>query len=221
MKFYQTIAPMILCIIYTTTIFGMFGIGETTLPYVPRAICNLIDEFRGKNYGLYKKTRHIKPYSRLLNRMTNHLVASRLSMQFPAEVTILDDQENIIIRELVDRGTRKIEIRSLSDMKPKNIEQSDKIIQSYRPFHRQHLVKRNELTYLLKNGKIDIYLPDDNYKPDYKLRSLPAPANITIFDVFEDENIVITINKNGSLDKWELQEHTNLYEIINPIMDTD
>ena len=67
MKFYRTIVPVILCVIYTTTIFGPPG--ETTLPYVTKVIWDLIDEFRGK---VYKETCHIKPYSRRLDLMTRY-----------------------------------------------------------------------------------------------------------------------------------------------------
>jgi len=71
MKFYQIIAPATLSIMYTTTIFG---IKETTLPYVPKVICELIDEFcSGKkevNDTFYKKTGHLKPYSYLPHLLT-------------------------------------------------------------------------------------------------------------------------------------------------------
>lgn len=68
MRFQQAIAPMILSIICTITIFGP---EKTTLPYLPltlyeiidqsekyppKVICGLIDEFRGVNlysFGAY------------------------------------------------------------------------------------------------------------------------------------------------------------------------
>jgi len=58
---------------------AMFGMNETTLPEVintvPEDIYNLIDEFRGKNDGVFRETGYIKPYSRLLDEMADFLPA--------------------------------------------------------------------------------------------------------------------------------------------------
>jgi len=55
-KFYQIIAPVILSIMYTATIFGP---ENDALPYIPEVVWNLIDEFRGKD-GAYKEVRCVK-----------------------------------------------------------------------------------------------------------------------------------------------------------------
>ncbi len=54
--------PVILCIIYSATIFGA---KKATLPYLGRDIYKLIEEF---TEDLYKKTDHIKPYSSFLRK---------------------------------------------------------------------------------------------------------------------------------------------------------
>jgi len=64
MKFYQTIASVVLSILCATTILGS---EETSLPPIPEDIYNLIDEFRKKNDSLYEETGHVKPYSPRLN----------------------------------------------------------------------------------------------------------------------------------------------------------
>jgi len=69
MKFYPTIASIMLSIVYTTAIFGM---DETNLPYIPKTIWEIIDEFRGENDGLYEQTGHIKSYSRQLDLITGY-----------------------------------------------------------------------------------------------------------------------------------------------------
>ncbi len=56
MKFYQIIAPVVLSIMYTATIF--VGPKDTALPYIPLEICNLIGEFRGADDDFFKKIGH-------------------------------------------------------------------------------------------------------------------------------------------------------------------
>jgi len=269
MQFYQTVAPMILSIIYIATIFGA---EETTLPEViekiPENICRLIDKFRGKNNAFYEETTHLKRYSHLLDSVTNYsaprkllginrptittlacsllslaglkvfsrtpnkvvpplslaigftvdhiianqLIASYLTIKFPAGITILDDQKRIVIRELVSGGTRRMEARSLSDMQPRNITEEERIEQTYLPLDHQGLVKKDELTYVLENGQVNIYLPDDDYVSENKLNSLPTSANITEFDVSKDESTIVTLDENG-VRAWKLQSREPLDSI--------
>lgn len=75
MKFYQTIAPVMLSVLYTTIIFGP-GKKEPAFPYVPSKICNLIGKFRGEG-DFYKETGHIKPYSLWLDWLKNYTTASK------------------------------------------------------------------------------------------------------------------------------------------------
>jgi len=60
MKFYQTIAPVMLCIMYTATIFGFekTSVSEITKK-VPKVIWETIDKFRGID-GVYKEVDLIK-----------------------------------------------------------------------------------------------------------------------------------------------------------------
>lgn len=63
MKFYQTVVPVIFCIVYSATIFGS---KKATLPYLGPDIHGLIEEF---TEDLYKETTHIKPYSSFLRKV--------------------------------------------------------------------------------------------------------------------------------------------------------
>jgi len=78
MKFYQTIAPVILSIICTTPIFGSKKIA---LPHVPEDLYAIIDKLagdsKGENDSFYKETGRIKPYSRSLDWKTNYAKQSQ------------------------------------------------------------------------------------------------------------------------------------------------
>ena len=62
MKFYQTIVPVMLCIMHSATIFGT---EKAILPYLGSDIYGLIEEFG----DLYKETAHIKRYPSLLREV--------------------------------------------------------------------------------------------------------------------------------------------------------
>jgi len=66
MKFYQTIALVILSIM---CIAPVLGAKETTkLPYLGEEIYKLIDEFRGTD-GVYKEVAHLKPFGDLVKKI--------------------------------------------------------------------------------------------------------------------------------------------------------
>jgi len=222
-KFYQTIAPTILSIIYTATIFGM---RETNLPHIPPEICAIIDKFSGKNDGHYKQTGHIKPYSRLLDVMTNYgsllqcisyqwidyltyyrlplsclliglyfrfrpkfspvlsflipmilipmilsackmvrtqLRNSRLTIKFPTKIDI----DDILGTVRIHGENRKIERRSFPDMRFKFSFQCDKKFAMDMDHHQDPIIK-DELTFALKNGKVNIHLIYDYCEPSNK-----------------------------------------------------
>jgi len=65
MKFYQTIALVMLVIMCTTTIIFGSEVDIRGLK-ISLDICNEIDGFRGKNDGSFKETGYLKCYSNLL-----------------------------------------------------------------------------------------------------------------------------------------------------------
>lgn len=74
------------------------------------------------------------------------------------------------------------------------------------------MVRKNGLTYELKNGKIDIYLSGDHESGD-KLSSLSTPVNITSFLV-SDEAVIVTTSEDG-IRQWKLKNIKDMGTIIN------
>ena len=269
MKFYQTIAPVMLCIMYTATIFGF---EEATLSEVtkkvPKVIWGIIDELRGKD-GVYEEDSHLEPYSdqylfdSLLkltactgvtalstivlvrnlfktlpktkaflvsipvvalssaivvktNRILGNQLASRLITITPERVEIWDELNAIGIQPIADsHNVYRVEIRSLSDLQPCTVSLPPTLFESLHP----DIVKRDETIYILKNGKIDIFLVDDyddHSNSGDKLCSLQAPENVTKFDVSKDQNTMVNIGENNSMRKWALQNKD-----MDTIMNTD
>jgi len=256
-KFYQTIAPMILCIMCTTPTFGSEKI---TLPFASEDTCNLVDEFRGEHDDWYKETGHVKPYSPSLDWMKRYSPAicatlalvslqvacetlpdvlvgplalsstiigskarniaikqlddSHLSIESPVNISIRNYLNEIYILGPISNEGCKIEIRSLSDIRFKNIMLS-KIMHEHIPWTDQ--AKCNGLIYELKNKEVNIYLPSD-YRSRNKLSSLPTPENVTAFDISEG-GIIVTAGKDG-IRKWKLQPRESLYTIIESYRST-
>ena len=98
-NFYVTL--VILSIVYTTTTFGT---GETALSEVtkkvPEDIYNLIDEFRGENDGVFKETGYIKPYSRLLDLISEYSPAICATVVFLLTVIKLPSKINLSFTSL-------------------------------------------------------------------------------------------------------------------------
>ena len=72
---------------------------------------------------------------------------------------------------------------------------------------------RNGKAYALENGKINIYLDEENFKLKRILGSLPTTKDVTAFDVFNDGKIVVTGGIDG-IRKWELQRGEPLQKIL-------
>ena len=125
---------------------------------------------------------------------------------------------------LVNLSSGITETRSLSDMRFKQIKHP--IFASYF-FTNKQQKKANGLTYDLKDRKINIYLPgndylppkDDlpkhNYESEYRPPSLSTPNGVISFDVSEDKNILVALDQKGSLYKLELKNRPSLHEIMD------
>jgi len=82
MKFFQKTTLVVFSIMYVITIFGtsktiLFEVMNNT----SEDTCNLIDEFSGKNDGIYEETGCIKPYPHLFDLMTSYSTAKSLSKE--------------------------------------------------------------------------------------------------------------------------------------------
>jgi len=161
----------------------------------------------------------------------NQLAASHLGIKSPAEIAIWDDRQEIVITDIpASNEIRKIEIRSLFNMQLKKVRQLSNIPQIYHPRRQKKLVKQGRTYVLKRDGQIHIYLANDDYKPpkdknnnpqpkhDYisgnKLYSLPTPKKVTAFDV-SFNGIIVTVQKDGSITKWELKCRKSLHKIMN------
>ena len=264
MKLYQTIAPMMLCIMYTTTIFGL---EEATLSEVtkkvPKVIWEIIDEFRGTN-GVYKEICHLKSYQHLCEKLRKLVICTgittlaaavlvqkllkispkrpvlftlglaslasivsegyhkknqinfHLLSKSPDRVEICDDQKIIALKSTVDGNNGyQIEFRSLSNMRLVTV--LPQIPQSTF-LSLPNLAFRDNLVYVLRNGKIGTVLFDDHddyNKSEDRLCSLQTPDNVTKFAVSKDQDTMVTIDEGGFLRKWELQRSKDMDTIMN------
>jgi len=161
----------------------------------------------------------------VLMRFIDSSVASHLGTKSPRAIAIWDDFKEIAIS---GDPIRKPEIRSFSNMQLKDVSPLA------RPVVHKALVEKNEITYkLTSNGKLDIYLANNDYEPpkdtsnnpqhkhDYqsknKLSSLPTTEKIITFAVSESR-IIVTASKEKDgigLKKWKLQPRKGLHEIMN------
>jgi len=158
---------------------------------------------------------------RINDIITKQLSHSHLTIKHPKEIIVSQNQEKVCISNQYEVIT---EIRSLSDIR----------LAPHRTFNKKlpHADKSKKegtgLTYLLEDGKIKIYLANEDYEPpkdkqgnrqhkhDYpgdKLRSLSTPSRVISFDV--SKNIIMALDEEGSLHKLELQNRQSLYEIIH------
>jgi len=147
---------------------------------------------------------------RMIAKIAKQLISSHLAIKSPTQIVIWDDREEIAI---ANQSENIVEIRSLSNIQLKNKKPLNTIPQIYFPLTPQSKLKKNGLTYELKNGKVVICLPEDNSKD--MLRSLSTPTNITTFGVSNNGNTLVTIDENGSLCKLKSQERQDLYTIMN------
>ncbi len=283
MKFYQTIAPVMLCIMYTATIFGPdeTSVSEITKK-IPKVIWEIIDKFQGidgiyKEVGLIKSGQHrlkkdkifftcanitgfsIAAFTQKLLKIFpnksvsvsslilvplasyigtefyyNYLIPFHLASRYPDGVDIWDN--TIVLKNKSEGGSSRLEFRSLSDMR---------LLKTIAPqvsrniFSRLHpdVVQRDEITYMLINGKVNTYLVDDSdfdqygddpdfdaydpkdlsnyFHPKNKLYSLQTPYNVTKFAVSKDQDTMVTIDKHGSLHKLALQRNKDMDTIMN------
>jgi len=164
-----------------------------------------------------------------------------LNIKSPVTIGIIpgdEDMEDITIGEQQLPSSaypfnvyRKVEIRSLSDMRLKYIRPLLRVVLGvYYPTSAQNLAERNNIIFKLNNGKIDVYLSDDYHEPiknkkngllsknDYesrdKLHSLPTPTNVTAFDTTKRGDLIVALSENGVY-KFELQRRKSLYTIMN------
>jgi len=220
MKFYQIIAPVIFCFIYTTTIFG----SEKNIK-IPEDIFDLIDQFRTFENDRYLETGYVK--------IDNH------------EEEGWDVRRKLCSKNLIFlicnnylNGRKEEYFLSLPDMefiqKPRKKIIDDSFLYSH--FHDHYfgngLVKNDEKELLIvrvgqdviTDGKLGIFkcMKENAYicssmppvlgkryalkkKPNY-MCSLEAPEKLKTLGVFEDGKIIITCGKGGHVRKWELQK---------------
>ena len=77
------------------------------------------------------------------------------------------------------------------------------------------LLKRNGLTYELKNERVNIYIDDsDDYESGDKLSTLPV-ERVNAFDVSTDGKTIITASEKYGIHKFDLQNT----KLINKIME--
>jgi len=221
MKFYQIIVPVILCFIYTTTIFGSEQIIK-----IPEDLFNLIDKFRAPKKDCFPETGHVEIKDEV-HEADDILAVSCFQNFIWLECKRFTPGSYAIQRFL-----------SLSDMKviegPKKKIIKGQLPRFYDSSFGEGLLKHDAEELLIVKAEKDAIMNEDNgklgifkcmkenayrrfipgvsgaryafrEKPDH-MCTLEAPEKLNFLSVSEDGKIIVTCGKGGHVRKWELQK---------------
>ncbi len=200
MKFYRTIVPVMFCIVYTATIFGM----EESSIYIGKDTLDLIDEFRSdddKTVLSYEKTDHVE---------------IRDKEKEADRATMVSRSQDLIVFEYKFFDSDKTEkgFLSLSGMERKEFtgefkNETSHEFDSFCDELSEGLVQkdkqgRDQLVLRLLDDKVNMHIFQNRSELDC-IGELKTAENLRDYTASEDGKTIVACGK-GHIYKWELRK---------------